>query len=56
MVQEPVPIEHDPFDALLLTAPRDQQPDLLGRADIGRLLEPGAQIGRQRGDGKQRLR
>src|SRR2546426_589246 len=55
MVEESVPIEDDALDPLLLTAPGDEQADLLGGAHVGRLRELAAEVGRLGRDGEQRL-
>src|SRR5262249_5516943 len=55
VIEEPVAIENDPLDALLEAAARRGQPDLLGRADVRRLLQVPARGGRQRRDGERGL-
>src|SRR3989449_2771222 len=55
VVEEAVAVEHDLVDPLLETAPRGEEPHLLGGAHVRGLLELRAQLGRERRDREQRL-
>src|SRR5438128_7520109 len=55
MVEESVPVEDDALDPQRLTAPGDEQADLLGGAHVGRLRELAPEVGRQGRGSEQRL-